>query len=226
MVRKFNWSFIRQGFLEKLSLCNTLIALVFCLCLPSQSFGETSSPDLSLQSPSDSTNSITLKRFKVGDSFSYVVSDIFNNKIERKFTRTVTSVSDNIIEFDYGKSRVNKFGNDVRGNGEEPITFEKFPHEYSVGVKWTSDFINLKDNETITTLEITGRRELTTPIGKFNAFVIEGIGQVPHASTTGAYQFLIDPESCSLPVSMQIITKNKKNDIGLGELYTLTACNQ
>ena len=57
--------------------------------------------------------------------------------------------------------------------------------------------------------KIIGREKMETPAGRFNAFVVDGIGYVLERSKF-EMRYWIDTETCNRPIWFDRISKNRK----------------
>lgn len=169
---------------------------------------------------------IGLRKFNIGDSFTYELRDAFSNILQSKNTDTVTQVNGDLIEFDNGQKWKNSLGNPTnRGGGVK--NFSQFlPYEYQIGNSWSTTYINKFKNTVEAHVRITDRKKIKTNVGDFNAFVIEGHGQVMQTKARIAFELMIDPELCSLPISTKIISNSQWNAVTQADHYVLAAFNQ
>jgi hypothetical protein len=133
--------------------------------------------------------------FKVGDSYTFREVDIFSKVEQRRFTRTITAITDEDVRFDDGQI-FDRLGNIVRfADGRYLKGVQSVPLEYSVGRRWSSRYIvTLPDNTRVsaeTESVIATREKVTVPAGTFDAFRLQGRtysqspkGQIELRSTT------------------------------------------
>ncbi len=119
--------------------------------------------------------------YRIGDSYSYRVTDLDTHAFKRIGTATVTRITDSEVFFANGLV-TDLLGNAVRAvDGRRFTPRQQFPLEYAVGRKWHSRFVATTrkgDAEGVADLDfrIVGRERVTGPAGTFDAFVIEGTG--------------------------------------------------
>lgn len=182
-------------------------------------------PISSLNNPNSKGTVIGLRSFSVGDSFTYEVRDIFNNMLQRKYTSKVTGIKSQIVELDGGKSYYSQIGNKTNLSGDVDGFLQRFPYEYQIGNSWTSTYINDKGNTAQAILRVADRKIIKTPFGTFNAFLIEGTGQIYRFSNRVSYEWWIDPEKCSFPLSGKIVSQHS-GGFNTAEIHTLVDFQQ
>lgn len=164
-----------------------------------------------------------LKPFSIGDRFSIEVRDPFNSMVQSKYSRLVTGIASQAIELNNGKFWLNILGNPTNAIGKTDGYSQLLPYEYQIGNSWMSTYFNQRGNLATAELHISGRKKVKTPLGEFNAFVIEGHGTNPNSKTRISYEILIDPEKCSFPLSKKFITHSQWNNIVQADEHVLVA---
>ena len=119
--------------------------------------------------------------YRVGDRYSYTVSDLDTRAFKRVIAATVARIADNEVFFDNGLI-TDSLGNTIRAaDGRRFTPRQQFPLEYAVGRKWHSRFMATTrsgDAEGVADIDyrIVTRERVTVPAGDFDAFLIEGAG--------------------------------------------------
>ena len=118
--------------------------------------------------------------FRVGDSYTNRVSELFSGVEQSTFTMTVAQITESEVIFDNGVVT------DLLGNvrqtrrGERYSPRQQYPLEYVVGKRWTTRFESANRRGAVGTsvvdLHIAARERITVPAGTFDAFRIEGHG--------------------------------------------------
>jgi hypothetical protein len=119
--------------------------------------------------------------FKVGDSYSYVQLDRDTKQEQRRFTSTVTQVTDTEVIFNDGVLIYDRLGNTVKlPDGRRFTPRQDQPLEYAIGKKWTTRFSVVapqgRSADSEFNFRITRREKISVPAGTFDCFVIEGDG--------------------------------------------------
>ena len=149
-------------------------------------------------------------RYRVGDSYSYRVSDPQTGTVTRTFTTQITEINDEQVVFDKG------LVTDLQGNtkhvhdGREFTDNQNIPTEFAVGRQWSTHYTVSRpdgpEQEVDMNYVIATREPLTVPAGTFNAFVVEGTG----TTTNGRGQtveihvtFWWDPQRVRRPLAKE-----------------------
>ena len=119
--------------------------------------------------------------YKVGDFYTYAAHDLTSGAFKRRFTNTVTQITEREVIYNNGRSATDLLGNITRfGDGRRATRNQTQPVEYAVGRQWVSRYVitNAGGTEFQTELRfrIVGREKITVPAGTFECFRIEGKG--------------------------------------------------
>jgi Caspase domain len=118
-------------------------------------------------------------RYKVGDSYSYRVLDLYSKAETNRYQAAITQITDTDVIYSNG------FVTDLLGNtrklpdGRRFSANQNHPAEFSIGKRWQSRFItHAPKGEVLTELQfhIVARESITVPAGTFNAFRVEASG--------------------------------------------------
>ena len=118
--------------------------------------------------------------FKVGDSYTNRVSDLFTGIEQSTFTMTVAQITESEVIFDNGvvTDLLGNVRRTHRGGRFSPR--QQYPLEYAVGKRWTTRFESTNRQGavgmSVLDLHIAARERITVPAGTFDAFRIEGHG--------------------------------------------------
>ena len=170
--------------------------------------------------PSSANNPFTkgmvsgVMEYSVGDAYSYSRKDSLTGIEENAFTQKVTKVTDSEIAFNNGRQVIDIMGNDLISPNERFLSPAQFyPAEYVLGNKWITRYAWKKGDGVDSSVEmefkIIGREKMETPAGRFNAFVIDGMGYVLGGSKF-EMRYWIDPETCNRPIWFDRVSKNRK----------------
>jgi uncharacterized caspase-like protein len=162
-------------------------------------------------------------RYRIGDSYEYRELDLFSRVEQRKFTQTITRITDTEVIYSNG------FVTDLLGNnrrfpdGRRLSPNQTYPLEFTVGKRWQSRWItsNPKRGEIPNErhFHIAARENITVPAGTFNAFRIEATGGaavpvVGNMSISARYWFA--PDAVRGLVAGEFLQKGTR---GIGQAF-------
>lgn len=131
-------------------------------------------------------------RYRVGDSYTYRVTDLYTRLEVETFTQAITKITDTEVIYDTGMV-TDLLGNRTRtrdGRVFGPAQFN--PLEFAIGRRWTTRFsvIHPKFGPGRVELDmrIVARETITVPAGTFDAFRIEGRGWAMGSGSKGSAQ--------------------------------------
>ena len=153
-------------------------------------------------------------KYSMGATYSYVKKDILTQIQNDAYVERVTKVSENEITFNDGWRVIDSMGNDLKSPNERFLTpAQYFPIQYSLGHKWITRYEWKRGDGVDSMVEmefkLIDREKIETPAGKFNAFVIDGMGYVVGGSKF-EIKYWLDPETCNRPIRFDRISKNRK----------------
>ncbi len=124
--------------------------------------------------------------FKVGDTFTYRVADLYTKVVSRELVMAVTAITANEVVYDGGAQIADLLGNPVKTlDGRRFSGFQAQPLEYTVGRKWSTRFKvqlpNGNESDSEIDYKVVDRERITVPAGTFDCYRVEGHG--------GAYGF-------------------------------------
>ncbi len=124
-----------------------------------------------------------LRRYSVGDSFSFRVIDQFN-KSSKPLEMRVTALdfATDQVQFNNGEYVADLMGNiltNLRGSSSTPRQF--YPADMLVGKRWRTQFKQVRAAAGVTytfryDLKVVGKERVTVPAGTFDCFKIEARG--------------------------------------------------
>ena len=131
--------------------------------------------------------------FKVGDLYEYRVIDLQTRAETRKIVQRVTEVRENAVVYNGGRIIHDLLGNTLQdGRGRQYAMQQHFVSEYSVGRRWSTQFVRVNDQggEVHTEIDyrVVGREMVTVPAGTFDCFVVKGDAVVADRSGWRARQ--------------------------------------
>ena len=144
--------------------------------------------------------------YRIGDTYTYRVSDIDSGKPKAGFTRTVTALTDIEVVFNDGLTTTDLLGNRKRTpDGRVFFGAQFLPTEYAVGKAWTTRYKGKTDRGqefyVETQIRIVSKERISVPAGTFDCFRIEGKGVSrpylpPSWNTQIWFRLWIAPEHC------------------------------
>ncbi|MGE0873920.1 MAG: caspase domain-containing protein [Burkholderiales bacterium] len=120
--------------------------------------------------------------YRVGDFYTFRISDLYTNVVIREVTETVTAITDTEVIFDDGREIFDLLGNVTkRSDGRRYKGAQMLPLEFSVGRRWTTEFAlvfpNGVESWNIIDFRIVGKERIAVPAGTFECFRVEGEGR-------------------------------------------------
>lgn len=131
----------------------------------------------SLENPYSQGTSIADVQRKVGDSYTYRITDPFTGLERRTLTETIIAVTETEVIYDSGRV-TDLLGNIVRTrDGRRSTGQQIWGLEYAVGKRWTSRARDISPKGIVSTasveVRVVGREKLKVAAGIFDAFRIE-----------------------------------------------------
>lgn len=159
----------------------------------------------------------------VGDTYTFEERDMISGAVMRTFKHRVTAVEPSQIIFNDGAIITDLLGNDIKSGSRRFLTPTQFyPAVYQVGHRWKTEYYwEGRDGSKILTnevLKITGREEIETKSGKFNAFVIKS-DAVNEKNQSFTRKLWIDPEKCKRAVKRDVVVRDSGS---VGRPVTMT----
>ena len=136
-----------------------------------------------------SQGSATFKAaWKVGDSYTYNVMDLYSKVVSQTASFRITEVTDTQVIYNSGRAIHDLLGNGVLlPDGRRLTPNQVAPTEFRVGKKWRTRFQVTHPKfglfNTTFDIRIVGRERVTVPAGTFDCYRIEGLGQSEGAQT-------------------------------------------
>jgi Caspase domain len=123
--------------------------------------------------------------FKLGDFYTYRLSDLVTGVQRRILKGQITAVTDTEVIIDDGENVLDLMGNQKKsGDGYRYTDNQNMPVEFYVGKNWTTryQFFHPKmpsNTRLMAEIEykIVGRETITVPAGTFDCFKVEGSGE-------------------------------------------------
>ena len=178
----------------------------------------------SAQNPFSKGSAAGIGNYRLGDMFRFVEKDGFSGVTIGTYVDEVSAVLEKSIEFNQGQVVLDLTGNEIKSRQKRfESQAQLFPAEYVVGKKWTSSFRWLRMNGEVSpmvmNLKVTGRASFTNAAGTFNAFAVEGIGQVLDGGSW-FMNYWIDPDQCPRPLRFSMRSSTGGGRRGSGKEST------
>jgi hypothetical protein len=114
--------------------------------------------------------------FKVGDSYTYRVLDLYSKVETRRFTTTVAQVTESEVIYNTGRI-TDLLGNTRKTQGWRLSDAQTVPREFAIGKGWSTRFIltlaDGREQQSALNFRCVARESVTVPAGTFNAFRVE-----------------------------------------------------
>ncbi len=154
--------------------------------------------------------------FKVGDSYTYRVLDLYTGIEQEKRTLKVTEVTDSKVIYNGGKRVSDLLGN-VRRNRRARISGnQNIPAEFALGKRWTTRWITespMGRTESDFELRVTARENVTVPAGTFDCFKVEvaGFAHGPKGAIEIEARYWMAPASVRQMIAHESLKKKGRN---------------
>jgi len=163
-----------------------------------------------------SQGTATLKAaWKVGDSYTYNVMDLYSKVVSRTNSVRITDVTDTQVIYNSGRLITDHLGNNIALPDGRRFTPSQFiPTEYRVGKRWRTRYNvstpRFGDFRTTFDLRISARERVTVPAGTFDAYRVDAIG-VSEGAQLSRHEitFWIAPDRCRRGIARNEIRRNQ-----------------
>lgn len=169
--------------------------------------------------------------YKVGDSYTYRVTDLLTRLERKQPIETITAITDTEVIYNDGKMSTDFLGNYIRDDRGRLLTASQyFVTEYSIGKKWTTRFVLTRQNGTKDDVEldfkVIGKEAIAVPAGTFEAWKIEGQGYVRGAGAYWNYVYWIAPDKVRRFVAMEYVNRGRGRKLQANDRYELVLFKQ
>jgi hypothetical protein len=172
--------------------------------------------------------------FRIGDSYSYRVTDLYTKLELRKITNRVTEITENEVIFNGGESVTDLLGNPVkRRDGARYYGAQMAIPEYSVGKKWITKYRFVSERgqvaDTDYELKVIAKEKVVVPAGVFDAFQVEGRGWNKPVTGGGGtnlqFRSWIAP-GIGRPIANETLRRNLLGGVLVSERAEMTSYSQ
>ncbi|MDB5864850.1 MAG: peptidase caspase catalytic subunit p20 [Betaproteobacteria bacterium] len=173
--------------------------------------------------------------YAIGDTYNYRQVDLSTSAETRKYTLTITEITDEQVVYNKGTQVRDLLGNGLKSNrgeftGSEGAGAQFYVSDYSIGKKWTARY-RVKGRDGIDSaseidFKVVAKEKITVPAGEFDAFKVQGLGY----STRGyslTYTYWVAPEQVRRIVAMEETFRGvKTNRVILSDRHELVSFRQ
>ncbi|MDB5902541.1 MAG: peptidase caspase catalytic subunit p20 [Betaproteobacteria bacterium] len=158
--------------------------------------------------------------YAIGDTYSYRQVDLSTSAVTRKYTLTITAITDEQVVYNKGTQVRDLLGNGLKSDrgeftGSEGAGAQFYVADYSIGKKWTARY-RVKGRDGIDSaseidFKVVAKEKITVPAGDFDAFKVQGFGY----STRGyslSYNYWVAPEQVRRIVAMEETFRGMKTN--------------
>lgn len=169
--------------------------------------------------------------FTIGDSATFIQTDILTGVKERTYSPRVTQVDydEDRVVFNNGHTITDLMGNALKtGNVEFDSPVQFIPAEFQVGKKWTAAFRrtqNDKESNAYYDLYIVKREAITVPAGNFDTFLIEGNGWNTTINSKLEVRLWLVP-GVNFAIKREFVVRNQRGAFHRTERHELVALRQ
>jgi len=170
--------------------------------------------------------------FKVGDSYTYSITDLYTKVEIRRETNAVARITDTEVHYDSGRIT------DLLGNlrrytsGQVSTGGQILGADYSVGKRWiTRTITSLPPGPSLqaeSEVRVTGRERITIAAGTFYAFVVETQGWATGAGVNiqTRSRHWIAPDRVRLALVVERLRRGRSGNVVLAEREELVSYKQ
>jgi len=174
--------------------------------------------------------------FSLGDRYEYRRYDITTRAETGKYAFTVTEVTDEMLVYNKGTQVRDLLGNVYKNvqygeySGAEGGAAQFYPAEYTIGKRWTARYhVKGKDGKEWSTqyvFKVVGKEKVTVPAGEFDAFKVEGQGQMTQGARL-TFNYWIAPDKVRRPLITEFNSVGPKTGtVFANERFELQAYRQ
>lgn len=154
-------------------------------------------------------------QFRVGDKYQYRVVDLLTQIEAKKYTLTVSEITDSEVIFNKGAAITDMLGNPQKNtDGRRYSQNQFYASEYSLGKTWNTryrvTFPGGKEDEVEETFRVVAKEKITVPAGTFNAFRVESAGHRIRDPVILKRAYWIAPGTIARFIAHEVTAKNAR----------------
>ena len=173
----------------------------------------------------DASMGYTGMRYRVGDVYEFVRSDLLTGVEIAKGTSRITAIDGDVVKFGNGTFLSTMLGGAIKNdNGTYDPPLGAWPVELQVGKKWNASskqtFNNGDSSEILQDSKVTKRETITVPAGTFQTFLIERT--VRGTNFNSQVKFWVDPRY-GFAIKVEELVRGRQGQITRSERRELTS---
>lgn len=154
-------------------------------------------------------------QFQVGDKYKYRVVDLLTTLESKRYTHTVTEITDSEVIFNNGETITDLLGNLLKTqNGNRFGPSQYYASEYSLGKTWNTRYrvISPDGGEDFIEQEfrVVAKEDITVPAGTFSTFRVESIGWLIGKQIRREHTYWIAPGKIPRFIAYNEMNRNKR----------------
>lgn len=154
-------------------------------------------------------------QYRVGDNYQYRVVDLLTQIEAKKYTLTVSEITDAEVIFNKGAAITDMLGNPQKNtDGRRYSQNQFYASEYSLGKTWNTHYRVIlpggKEDEVEETFRIVAKEKIMVPAGTFNAFRVESAGHRIRDPVTLKRAYWIAPGTIARFIAHEVTAKNAR----------------
>lgn len=157
-------------------------------------------------------------QFRVGDKYKYRVVDLLTTLESKRYTQTVTEITDSEVIFNNGETITDLLGNPLKvSDGSRFGPNQYYASEYSLGKTWKTRYKILPPNGGEDFIEqefrVVAKEDITVPAGTFSTFRVESIGWRIGSQVRREHTYWIAPGKTPRFIAYNELNRNKWNQL-------------
>jgi Caspase domain len=169
--------------------------------------------------------------FNIGDVYTYRVVEAFSRVETARMTETVTSLNDEWVIYNDGELVTDYLGNVVNDLSQQRFSASQmFVSEYSVGKRWTAGILLTRAHgaagDVDFSFRVSGKESITVPAGSFDAFKVEGRGNLGRRGIDGKFTYWIAPDQVRRALAMEYFARGRGGRYQSADRFELVTYQQ
>lgn len=165
---------------------------------------------------------------RIGDTYTYKVTDLMTKLVKRTFEQTITNITDSEIIYNDGQYIADLLGNWRKDwYNRQYFNAQQFPTDYVVGKRWSTRYAAILPKGTAVEASfdytITSKETLRTDVGTFDTYRIDGSGGNT-LGQTAKRTIWVAPERWRVPLAFEE-TSGRMGRVLIADRVELVAAN-